>query len=188
MTSEAEMIKIPILEEVRAITESFPSVRPRERTKLTGALTVEILRERLREGRIPISVRDVFVRGNPTEFDLLIVRPSASPLYSIVYDPVDVAAVLEIKFSGVYSPNAVVDLKRCFQRIKKTHPHIECIYLTVCEAPNFKNRITADRLGFPVFTLYWWKDYKRMEVKQGDSLQSIIDFLRNALRQLPNHI
>jgi hypothetical protein len=43
--------------------------------------------------------------GSPTEFDTLAVRSSAKPVCGIVYDPLDVAAVLEIKFSGDYSQN-----------------------------------------------------------------------------------
>src|SRR6266481_3784905 len=101
-----------IFDEVRSIAASLSSVRPRDRTKLTGALAIEVIRSRLLQLGLPVSPRDVFINGDPTEFDTLVVRPTAKPLYGIVYDPHDVAAVLEIKFSGVYSQKVPKDLRK----------------------------------------------------------------------------
>lgn len=129
------MTTVPILDEIKAIAESFSSVPPRQRTKVTGALAIEVIRRHLREAGIPVSARDVFVQGNPTEFDTLVVRASAGPVWGIVYEPRDVAAILEIKYSGVYSQDVPTALQRSFHRIKEKHPHIECVYLTVCENP-----------------------------------------------------
>jgi len=179
------MAEMPIWNEIRAAAESCSSVRPRERTKLTGALAIEVIRRRLHETGIPVSGRDVFIKGNPTEFDTLVVRPSANPLCGIVYDPIDVAAVLEIKYSGVYSADVPTALQECFQSVKATHPHIECIYLTVCENPNFKFRIITATLGFPAFTLYWWGNTKRTIVEPGDAFTSFVACLENALERLP---
>jgi hypothetical protein len=179
------MTTVPILDEIRTIAESFSSVRPRERTKVTGALAIEVIRRHLREAGIPVSARDVFVQGNPTEFDTLVVRASANPVCGIVYEPRDVAAILEIKYSGVYSQDVPTALQRSFQRIKEEHPHIECVYLTVCENPKFRFRITTPIFGFPAFTLYWWGNSKRTIANPGDAIQSVVVCLQNALRALP---
>jgi hypothetical protein len=122
-----------IFDEVKQITDRFSFVRKRERTKLTGALTIEVVRNRLLKSGFTVSPRDVFINGNPTEFDTLVVRPTAKPEFGIVYEPLDVAAVVEIKFSGVYSQNVLPHLRQLFGRVKEAHPHIQCIYLTVCE-------------------------------------------------------
>src|SRR5882724_769605 len=176
------MTTIPILDEVRDIINGCSSVRPRERTKLTGALAIEVIRGRLLQAEIPISTRDAFVRGNATEFDILVVRPSARPLCGIVYDPLDVAAVLEIKYSGIYSQEVPRSLQRSFSKIKAAHPHIECVYLTICENPTFKARIITATFGFPAFTLYWWKNRARTIVEPGDSFHSVVACLQNALQ------
>lgn len=178
------MSKRPILDEVHEVTRDFAAVRPRERTKLTGALATEVIRRHLLDAGVPVSPRDVYMRGNPTEFDTLIVRPSARPECGIVYDPLDVAAALEVKFSGVYSQDVPAALKALFERIRAKHPHIQCVYVTVCENPRFKFRITTERLGFPAFTLYW-VNRKRTIADPGDSLQSVVACLKKAVQSLP---
>jgi hypothetical protein len=174
-----------ILDEIRRISSSLCSVSPRYRTKLTGALAIEIIRDRLIRSDIPVSYRDVFLKGDPIEFDVLVVRPTARPLYGIVYDPRDVAAVLEIKFSGVYSQNVSSQLRRIFEHIKLAHSHIQCVYITVCESPKYKYRMTTEVLGFPAFTLNWWKDGKRTYVNPGNEWHEVVSCLRNALTCLP---
>jgi hypothetical protein len=183
-SSEAAMTGTPILDEVRVLAESCSSVRPRGRTKLTGALAIEVMRRHLHEAGIPVSARDVFLRGNPTEFDTLVVRASARPLCGIIYDPGDVAAILEIKYSGIYSQDVPTALRKSFQTVKAQHPHIQCVYLTVCENPRFRFRITTATLGFPAFTLYWVNPQRTID-EPGDALQSVVACLQNALRELP---
>jgi hypothetical protein len=156
-----------IFDEILAITANLSSVRPRDRTKLTGALAIEVIRNRLLQSGLPVSPRDVFIKGDPTEFDLLIVRRTAKPVCGIIFDPHDVAAALEIKFSGVYSQSVPTDLKELFDRIKSTYSHIHCMYLTVCENPKFKYRMTSEALGSRAFTLNWWVDYRKTGVKPG---------------------
>ncbi len=184
MEPEALASELSALDEIRASCESFSATRPRERAKLTGALAMEVIRNRLREAGIFVSARDVYILGNPTEFDLLVVRPESSPRYGIIYDATDVAVVLEIKFSGVFSKDAAQDLRKRFEKVKGEYPHILCVYLTVQENEKFKNKITEAELCFPVFTLNW-VDYRDRIVKLGDSLQSVVECLKNALQQLP---
>jgi hypothetical protein len=174
-----------IFDDVRSIAASLSAVRPRDRTKLTGALAIEVIRNRLLQSRLPVSPRDVFINGDPTEFDTLVVRPTAKPISGIVYDPIDVAAVLEIKFSGVYSQNVLKDLRQVFDRVKATHRHIHCIYLTVCEDEKFRYRLTSENLGSPAFTLNWWTDYKKTDVKPGNAWPEVVTCLQSALSSLP---
>ena len=56
---------------------------------------IEVVRDRLLRSSVTVSPRDVFIRYDSTEFDLLVVRPTANPVCGIVYNPHDVAAVLE---------------------------------------------------------------------------------------------
>ena len=80
-----------------------------------------------------MSPRDVYLSDDATEFDLFAVRPSAKTRCGVIYDPADVAAILEIKFYGVYGLAGTRELKDRFQKIKERHGHIQCIYLTVKE-------------------------------------------------------
>jgi hypothetical protein len=183
MEPESLPSELSVLDEIRASCELL-CYAPRERAKLTGAVAMEVIRKRLCEADIPVSARDVYILGNPTEFDLLVVRPESSPRYGMIYAPADVAVVLEIKFSGVFSKDAAQDLRKRFEKLKAEHPHILSVYLTVQENEKFKSKITEAELGFPVFTLNW-VDYRDRIVKLGDSLQSVIDCLKDALQQLP---
>ena len=44
-------------------------------SKFTGALTIEVLRLHLKRNGIPVSRRDVFIKGVGIEVDLIIPRP-----------------------------------------------------------------------------------------------------------------
>ena len=147
--------KAPILDDIRAAIADCGVLHPRQKTKLTGATTVEVIRSYLNEARIPTSPRDVYLSGIPTEFDLLAVRPSSRARCGIIYDPADVAAVLEVKFSGAFSKDAAGKLEALFEKIKERYGHIQSAYITVRENPRYKYRITSDSIGFKAFTLYW---------------------------------
>jgi hypothetical protein len=170
-----------IFEEVNRITKPFSSVPKRERTKLTGALAIEAVRNHLLKSGFTVSARDVFINGIPTEFDMLVVRPTAKPAFGIVYKPADVTAVLEIKFSGAYSQQVLPHLRQLFDRVKAAHRHIQCIYLTVCERRTYKYRITSKALGWPAFTLNWWTDYKNSDVCPGDAFEEVVTCIQSAL-------
>ena len=175
----------PILDEIRDIVAGVSSGPAIGHTKLTGALAIEVIRDRLLRSGVSVSARDVFIKGCSTEFDLLVVRPDATPIYGIVYDPRDVAAALEIKFSGVYSQAVPTALRQLFEGLTSLHPHVHCIYVTVCEEPKFKYRMTSDLLGFPAFTLNWWTDPKKTAANPGDQFHAIVDHLQTALSRLP---
>lgn len=174
------MSLVSILDEVRNVTKALSSIPARGRTKLTGAIAIEVIRSRLLEVGVPVSSRDVFIAGDATEFDLLVVRKEANPIYGIVYDPADVAAIVEIKFSGIYSQEGATNLRELFDRIRAKHPHIACVYLTICERRNYQHRISSESLGSQAFTLNWWRNYKREEVDEEDSWVSVVSCLRTA--------
>jgi hypothetical protein len=47
--------------------------------KFAGAATVEIVKQALADEGLPTSVRDVFIKGLPVEWDLVVPRPLAEP-------------------------------------------------------------------------------------------------------------
>ena len=173
-----------ILDEVKKISQKLSNVSARQRTKFTGALTIEIVRDQLIRIGLPVSSRDIYIQGHSSEFDLAVVRDNAEPMYGILYEPEDVAAIIEVKYSGVYSKEAPETIKQLFDRVHKRNPHIVCVYLSVCENPSIKYRIMPNTLGHPAFTLYWvnWSD---KILKTGDSFDSFAAKLRDALQQLP---
>jgi hypothetical protein len=83
------MTNTPILDEIQDITQDFEAIPPRERTKLTGAVAIEVIRTHLVEAGIPVSPSDVYMRGIPAEFYALVVRSSAKPAAGMIYDPLD---------------------------------------------------------------------------------------------------
>jgi len=173
-----------IRDEVKRISKDFSDVPARQRTKFTGALTIEIVRDRLIRMGVPVSSRDIYIRGYSSEFDFAVVRDDAEPIYGILYEPKDVAAIIEVKYSGVYSKEAPETIKQLFDGVRKRNPRIVCVYLSVCENPSIKYRIMPDTLGqdHHAFTLYWvnWSD---KILNTGDSFDSFTATLRNALQQ-----
>lgn len=169
-----------LLRDIQAAAESFSSLPARRRTKITGALAVEVLRHHLGLEGIPVSPRDVFLAGIAFEIDLLVPRHNARPMYELVYPPEQVAAVLEIKYSGIYSRDEVPKLKDQFDAITKKHPHIRCHFVTVFENRDFKYPATRASLGYPVHTLHW-TNRRRDSFERRDGWGALITELRNAL-------
>lgn len=127
--------------------------------KFTGAVTVEIIRKALIDEGIPVSFRDVYIKGVPTEFDLLIPKKNAKALWSILYAPKEVLAVFEIKFLGAFGSETVVTIRRNFEQLKVLNQEIYCAYLTVTELRGYKYKITPEELGFSVYTLSWHRSH-----------------------------
>lgn len=175
-----------ILTEVRMISQELSNVSARQRTKFTGALTIEIIRNHLIQVGLPVSSRDIYIRGYSSEFDLAVVKDNVEPVYGILYEPEDVAAIIEIKYSGVYSKDVPETVKRLFDGVRRRNTHIVCVYLSVCENPFFKYRIMSNTLGHPAFTLCWVNRSNEI-LTIGDPFDSFAETLRNALQQLPAH-
>jgi hypothetical protein len=171
-------MKYPIYEDINyGRSAFFPADIPHRRmTKLTGSLCVEVVREYLTKSGIPVSPRDVFIAGIPDEIDLIIPRRSAQPKHGVIYEPSDVAGVLEVKYSGAYSRDVVSDLCERFTRIVSICPDVSCAYLTVCENERFKERVTTERLKFQAFTLYWVNRNSAVE-RIGDPWESVVQWI-----------
>jgi hypothetical protein len=125
--------------------------------KFCGAFTAEEIRKRLKSYNLPVSRQDVFIRNVPIQIDLLIHRPKASVRYhGLMYEPEDVLAVLEIKYRGTFSADAIGRIHDNFQAIQRANKAIACFYLTVVETRGYKNAVTSQKLGYPAYTLYWY--------------------------------
>ena len=171
---------LPLLVEINRSIEAFGPISARRRTKFTGAVTVEIVRRHLEANGLPISSRNVFIRGNSTEWDLLLIRRKATPEARIVFDPVDVAAALEVKYSGIYNRDTLPRLRSAFDQLTSAHPSLRCTYVTMLEREGFTYAATASSLGYPAFTLHWWKKSREDPNESGD-WEKLIEFLREAL-------
>jgi hypothetical protein len=99
------------LKEIKDIVKDFGNFPGRLRTKVTGAIAVQILRQHLIQNGIPISHRDVFIKGIPIEFDLIVPKKEAESECGILNQPQDVAAVIEVKYSGIYSKESLEAIK-----------------------------------------------------------------------------
>jgi hypothetical protein len=123
-------------------------------TKFVGALTVELLRKEFLKLGLNLSNRDVFIRGIPSELDLLVAKTGNYPEENLVYDADQVLAVFEIKFRGSYGKSTVDEIKDVFDSIKRLNRHIECFYVSISENKRYKYRITEDNLGYDCFELF----------------------------------
>ena len=146
----------PILREINDALRRFGEVRPRLRTKLTGAVAAEVVREHLVRDGFPVSLRDVFIRGVTSELDLVLPAVDAKSDCNLVYDPQDVRAVLEIKYSGVYNRQVIPRLRECFDSVTSRCPGVFCACVVIHEREGFRFAANSADLGYPVYTLHWW--------------------------------
>ena len=123
--------------------------------KLTGAVTVELLRSALLDLGVAVSPRDVFIRGVPIEVDLLLPTRDGILSHGLVYEPEDVLAAFEVKYTGSFGEKALTNIRRSFTRIRAANPRIHCAYVTLAERKRYKWAATADNLGADAFTLFW---------------------------------
>lgn len=122
-------------------------------SKFAGAVSVEFLRKALRRHGIPVSQRDVFIRGVPIEIDLLIPRPGSAAELDLLWDPANVLVAIEVKNSGMFGADGVARLRNSFAAIKAKCPQITCLYITYEERRNHKWAVTPSKLGDPAFTI-----------------------------------
>jgi hypothetical protein len=122
--------------------------------KLAGSITVELIGDFLSRLGIPVSARDVFIRGVPVELDLLVPGPMTTPRHKLIYEPSDVLAAFEVKNLGAF-PGALASIRRSFDLIRSANPGIYCAYITLSERKNYKWKATAENLGADVYTLFW---------------------------------
>ena len=151
--------------------------------KFSGSLTVELIRQRLKKSGIPVSPRDVFIKGLGIEIDLVIPRPGILPAYNVIYNPEDVTAALEVKYRGAFGSQALDNTKANFQRIQQLDKRIQCIYVTVVETIGYKWAVTRKNLGFPAYTLYWYSN-KTQEYRPSEDWEKLVNRLTQAIRNL----
>jgi hypothetical protein len=144
--------------------------------KFAGAVATEILKEALASEGIPTSVRDVFIKGLPIEWDLVVPRAHAAPaLNGLLYESSDVVCALEIKLSGLHSQEDVPRMSQKFERAKSLG--ISCVYVTIGERETYRHRATSENLGFPAFTLMW---HRAEPVDTGD-WKKLLSFLKTQI-------
>jgi hypothetical protein len=172
----------PLLQEINKFYERFGDESPRFRTKVIGAVTNEIIREHLEQKGISVSNRNVFIAGLPTEWDLIVHRFGAVPEKGCVWNPADVLAVIEIKYSGLYDSVAIQRLKDTFSRLTTKHSHIKPFYFTLMETESARDKVTDETLGCRALTLHWWRMRNRKYVYEiTDHWEHLIDGLRTLM-------
>lgn len=163
------------------LQRAWPSSKPPR--GLTGAIATEIIRQELLREGFKVSSRDVYIVGIPYQVDLLICREGALPRWgNLAYPIEDVLAVLEVKAGGIYGEEGLRAVRNRFKSACLQNPGIFCAYITFREREGYKWAATEKRLGFPVYTLCWYRGQgKRYEEQyEGDWARFISDLKREA--------
>lgn len=100
-------------------------------SKFAGAVTVEMLKSALIAQGIHMSPRDVFIKGVPSEIDILFPKRAAKPQHDLIYEPSDVLAVLEVKNAGSFGDATLAAIRRTFGRVQRANSAIYCAYVTL---------------------------------------------------------
>jgi len=149
--------------------------------KYVGALTVEVIRHALKDNGIPVSGRDVFIRGIPIEFDLLVPRlGTPCPADEILYEPGDVIAVLEIKASGLFDHNSKKRIEDCRKEVLRANPNIFYGYVTLSERKGFHEKnFREDDWAYPLF---WYKQLNGQQPYESTELwEKLLSELRKRI-------
>lgn len=173
------------LEEIIKLVKEFGDFAGKQMRKVTGAIAVQVLRQHLDRNGVSVSDHDVFIKGIPIELDLVVPRREAELECGILYRPQDVAAVLEVKYSGIYSKESLAAIKKNFDYIREKHQHICCTCVVVLERESFPNKATEANLGHPVHTLHWWSG-RRENAKQTGEWETLLTRLQGAYQKLDN--
>jgi hypothetical protein len=165
-----------ILDRVREAKDGFGAKWPK---KYSGAVTVEVIGEALRDAGYNVSPRDSFIRGIPIEVDLLVVRPGVEPQFGCLYEPSDVLVAIEIKNSGSFTKSCIETTRNNFKKITKANAEIRCCYVTLTERETYKWRVTNDNLGHPyrAFTIFWHRGSKNIDYQDTGDWQKFLDKL-----------
>jgi hypothetical protein len=172
-----------ILKDIDNNYQRFGSNGARFQTKATGAVTNEVIRKRLQDEGVNVSLRNVFIEGYPTEWDLIIPKNGAEAELDCIWQPADVLAVLEIKYSGLYDHGAIQRLNQTFFRLTDKHPHIKPYYFTIMETQGACERITDQTIGGRALILHWWRSRNKKDeyLVMGDQWETLV-------REIKDHI
>jgi hypothetical protein len=171
-----------IVESLRKAKKRFGASCPCPK-KFGGAAAVETLRAELKKEGIKTSRRDVFIKGFPSEIDLIVPRKKAKPLLlDLLYEPEKVSVALEVKKSGSFGKQGIVKIKNDFKGLRRLG--VKCAYVTFEDRKNYRWRPTRDRLdGFRCFALAWHKktDGPLEPTENSEGWEALVKFLRNEI-------
>lgn len=135
--------------------------------KFIGALSIELLRKELIKEGFNISHRDVYIFGLHNEFDLLVLKKKQKARENLLYKPEQVIAVLEIKFSGTYSEDEILNINKIFSSVRKLNKKIKCFYLTISENIKYKYYSKEKKIGDHAFFLFSRETNLKSAIKKG---------------------
>jgi len=122
--------------------------------KFEGHLAVEILKQALADEGIGTSVRDVFIKGMPLEWDLVVPCLGASPSFNgLLYEPTQAKVAMEVKLSGLCGSKAkaLSTIRGNFELAQAAG--VQCVYVAFCDRQS--GCATDQNLGFPCYNLTW---------------------------------
>jgi hypothetical protein len=178
---EVDVNEQDILKRVNELKRDFDPKREfgRSGSKFSGAITVEVIREALQNEGIPVSPRDVFIKGVPIEIDLLIPSPSATQQSKLLYAPEGVLAVLEIKNAGSFGEKTITTTRDNFKRIKQIAAQALCCYVALAERRNFKDAVKDENISpFRAYTLFEHDNSGKKYEPSGDWQKLLADLKR----------
>ena len=129
--------------------------------KFSGHVAVEIMKHALTEEGIETSARDVFIWGLPVEWDLLIPRDGATPMFNgLLYEPAQVKIAIEVKLSGICGGSKTLEgVRKNFELAKGVG--VQCAYVALCDRQ--RQAATTEKLGWNAFNLTWSLGHERRE-------------------------
>lgn len=110
--------------------------------KLQGYLTLKLLQKyldkKLETTEYETAEINSYINGFATEFDLLIIKKGSTGLFSNIYEPKDVKAIIEVKTSGVIASKDEIEskfkrMKQDFENIKNKNINLDFLYITMFE-------------------------------------------------------
>lgn len=111
-----------------------------EGKKMRGAIFAECVKAGIQERlddfnlNFVVSKNNVFVKGSPYEYDLLILKADCKPEYGVVYDPTDVIACIECKAGGLYNlESETTAIAKAYNRLYALNQDISFGYITLWE-------------------------------------------------------
>jgi len=160
--------------------------------KFSGTVTTELIRQALLDSGIPVSSRDVFIRGLPLEIDLLILSKGAKPRFEVLYEPSDVLACLEVKNAGSFGESTIQGTKTAFARARAVIPDAQCFYVSLRERSGFRGAVTDENVAARAFTLFEYsgsgKCYRLWPTGDWPKLQQVLqDLVAKGKPLPPNH-
>jgi hypothetical protein len=124
--------------------------------KLLGAATAQTIRMHLIKHGFNVSQRNVYIKGIPNEFDLLLLKRGVSN-HMLIYPPDEILAVFEVKFRGSFGRPTIDGLIDVCKKIKDANRKISCLYITVLEGKTYKNKVTYANSGWNTFEMFYYK-------------------------------